>query len=197
MTFQHGFRLFPAIAAEMGMQQIDHRPQMTPLFDIDLKQIAQIVERRAGQAEKALLLDRCRFGIALGDDQAAQRAAMFARDFLPHGLALVFAKGDFPVRIGIGEKNPPAIFRHLDVAEISPALGIDADRGAEINIEIQRPLRAEIFPPVQKARLPGFERALQTAVVAEIDVVRNAGREIDRHNLDPPLVKLTALSGTI
>ena len=48
---------------------------MAAFFDIDLEQVAQIVERRAGQSEMALLFDRCRLRVALGDDDPAQRAA--------------------------------------------------------------------------------------------------------------------------
>jgi len=37
---------------------------MAAFLDIDLEQIAQIVERRAGLAEAALLLDRGGLGVA-------------------------------------------------------------------------------------------------------------------------------------
>ena len=38
------FGLLAAVAAEVAMQQVDHRPQMTPLFDIHLIDVAQVVE---------------------------------------------------------------------------------------------------------------------------------------------------------
>ena len=37
MTRQQQFGLFPPVAPEIGVQQIDHRPQMAPLFHIDLE----------------------------------------------------------------------------------------------------------------------------------------------------------------
>ena len=40
MTFQHHIRFLAPIAAEIGLQKIDHRPQVTAFLDIDLKQIA-------------------------------------------------------------------------------------------------------------------------------------------------------------
>ncbi len=38
---------------------------MPPLLDIDLEQVAHVVERGRGRAEMALLLDRRRLGVAL------------------------------------------------------------------------------------------------------------------------------------
>ncbi len=80
------------VAAEVAMQQIHHRPQVPAFFDVDLEQVAQVVQRRRSQSEMALLLDRRRFGVALRDDDAAQIGAMLARHVLPHRLALVIAE---------------------------------------------------------------------------------------------------------
>ena len=56
--------LLAAVAAEVRVEQVDHRPQVTAFLDVDLEQVAQVVERRRGRAEDALLLDatraRCR-----------------------------------------------------------------------------------------------------------------------------------------
>jgi hypothetical protein len=71
MALQHRLRLFATVAAEIGVEQIDHRPQMPAFLDIDLEQVAQVIERGAGMAELALLLDRGGLGIALGHDQPA------------------------------------------------------------------------------------------------------------------------------
>src|ERR1700733_9391312 len=38
--------LLAAVSSKVSVQQIDHGPQMAPLFDVDLEQIAQIVKRR-------------------------------------------------------------------------------------------------------------------------------------------------------
>src|SRR5271154_2415339 len=78
---------FTSVAAEKRVQQVDHRPQMAAFLDIDLEQVAQIVERRAAQAEQALLLDRSGLGVALGHDQPAQGRTVLARDLLPRLLA--------------------------------------------------------------------------------------------------------------
>ena len=59
------FGLFAAIAAEVGVQQIDHRPEMPALLDVDLKQVAEVVKARAVRAELALLLDAGGLGVAL------------------------------------------------------------------------------------------------------------------------------------
>jgi hypothetical protein len=39
------------------VQQVDHRPQVAAFFDVDLEQVAQVVEARAMRAERALLFD--------------------------------------------------------------------------------------------------------------------------------------------
>jgi hypothetical protein len=74
------------------VQQVDHRPQVAAFLDVDLEQVAQVVERRRGVAEQALLLDRRRLGVALGDDQAAQQVAELAGHLLPGRLADVSPK---------------------------------------------------------------------------------------------------------
>ena len=107
---------------------------------------------------------------------------MLAGDFLPDRLALVFAKADGPVLIRIGEENSPTIFRHLDVAEIGPALGIDADRRAKIHVVIERAFGAKFLPPVQEAGLPRLKRALKAPIIPEIDVIRDECCEINRHD---------------
>ncbi len=80
--------LLAAVAAEVGVEQVDHRPQVAALLDVDLEQVAQVVERRRGRAEQALLLDARRLGVALGDDEAAQHVAELARHLVPHRLAV-------------------------------------------------------------------------------------------------------------
>src|SRR5206468_12721287 len=66
-------RLLAAIAAEIFLQEIDHRPEMAAFLDIDLEQVAQVIERGRGLAEMALLLDGSGLGIALDHDKAAKR----------------------------------------------------------------------------------------------------------------------------
>ena len=93
-ALQQRFRLLAAVGAEIFLQQIDHRPEVAAFLDIDLEQVAHVVERRRGLAEMALLLDRGRLGVALDHDQPAQHRAVFARHFLPGRLAFVRAEGD-------------------------------------------------------------------------------------------------------
>src|SRR5580700_1070558 len=88
---------FAAVASEEAMQQIDHRPQMARLLDVDLEQVAEVVQRRRGLAQMALLLDRGRFGVALGHDDAAQLLAELARDLLPRVGVRIVAETDLAV----------------------------------------------------------------------------------------------------
>ena len=75
----------------------------------------------------ALLLHRGWFGVPLGDNQAAQLGAIFAGHVLPHRFAPVIAERDFTVQVGLGQKYPPAVIRHLDEAEVGPSVALDAD----------------------------------------------------------------------
>ena len=136
MALEQHLRLLAAVAAEIGVQQVDHGPEMPAFLDVDLEQVAQVVERGRGLAEQALLLDRRRLGVALGHDQAAQGRAQLARHFLPGRLALVVAEGDHAVGIAAGEEDAPAIVRHLHVAEVRPAVGVGRDRGAQVDVEV-------------------------------------------------------------
>jgi hypothetical protein len=69
------------------VQQVDHRPEVAALLDVDLEEVAQVVEARGGLPEEPLLLDRGGLGVALGHDEPAQRVAVLARHLLPGGLA--------------------------------------------------------------------------------------------------------------
>ena len=62
---------------------------MAALLDVDLEQVAQVVEARRREAQAALLLDGGRLGVALDDDQALQVGAVLAGDLLPRPFALV------------------------------------------------------------------------------------------------------------
>ena len=85
-ALQERLRLLAAVAAEVGVEQVDHRPEVAALLHVDLEEVAEVVERRAGAAEMALLLDRRGLGVALGDDEATEGAAVLARHLLPRGL---------------------------------------------------------------------------------------------------------------
>ena len=118
-------RLFAAVAAEVRMQEIHHRPEVPAFLDIDLEEVAQVVHRRAAVAEHALLLDRRGLGVPLRDDQAPQRRAVFARHLLPHRLPHLVAEADLALGHRIGEEDAPAVVGHLQRAVVRPALRID------------------------------------------------------------------------
>ena len=110
-----------AVAAEVRVQQVDHRPQVAAFLDVHLEQVAQVVEARAALAEQPLLLDAGRLGVALRDDQAAQLVAELARHFLPDRLAEEVAEADAAIVHRIGEEDAPAVLRQLHVLEVRPA----------------------------------------------------------------------------
>ena len=175
------FGFLAAVAAEVGLQQVDHRPQVAAFLDVDLEEVAKIVKRRAGETEMALLLDRSRLGIALRDDQTPQVRPVFARDFLPRRLAFVCTEIHLAPRFGRREKDAPAVVRHLHVIEMRPAFRLDADRGAEVDVRRARPLGPHVGPPVLEFRLPVLQRALQRQVARKLHVVGDLVAVIDSH----------------
>ena len=166
-------RLLAPVLAEVFHQEIDDRPQVTALFDIDLEQVAHVVEARRGRPEIALLLDRGRLGVALNDEKTAQRRAIFARHFLPGRLALVAAEGNRPALDLRREQDAPAIVRHAHVPELGPAARVDADGGAQIDLRLLKTLRTHVVPPVEIVGPPRLERALELLVGGEVDIVGN------------------------
>ncbi len=178
-ALQQLVRLLAAVAAEIFLQEVDHRPEVAALLDVDLEHVAHVVERRRGLAEMALLLDRRRLGVALDDDQAAQHGAVFARHLLPGRLAEVAAERNLAALFLRRQQDAPAVFRHLHVVELGPALGIDRDRGAQIDQRLLEAFRPHVLPPVDVAGMPALERAQHGAILGEVDVVRDLGRVID------------------
>ena len=140
--------LVAAVAAEVGVEQVDHRPQVAPFLHVHLEQVAKVVEARAERAEHTLLLDAGRLGVALRDDEATQRVAELAGHFLPHRLPLEVAEADAPVRLRLGEKDAPAVLRHLHVVEVRPAVRVDADGGAQVDLVlVLEPGGPHVAPP--------------------------------------------------
>src|SRR6218665_4047706 len=123
---------------------------------------------------------RCRLGIALGDDDAAQVGAVLARQVLPDLLALVVAKVDLALGGARVQEDAPAIVAHLHMAEPGPAVGLHAHGGAQVDLVLAGTGRPHVVPPVDEVGLPAFERALQCAVFAQVHVVRNFLAVIDR-----------------
>ena len=172
-----------AVAAEIFLQEIDHRPEMAAFLDIDLEQIAQIVERGRGLAEMALLLDGGGLGVALDHDQAAQHGAVFAGHFLPGRLAIMLAEGNRAIFFLRSQENAPAIIGHLHIVELGPAARIDRVGGAQVDQRLLETLRPHVVPPVDIAGMPAFERFEHLAILGQIHVVRNLGGVIDVHDV--------------
>jgi hypothetical protein len=179
VALQQGFAFFAAVLAEVLVQQVHHGPQVAAFFHVDLEQVAQVVLAGRGQAQVALLLHRCRLGVALRDDDAAQVGAVFARHVLPGGFALVVTEVDLAVLLGGVQEDAPAVVGHLHVAELRPALRVHADGGAQVDVEVLRAVRAHVVPPLQVVGLPLLQRALQRAVFAQVDVVGDLVAVVD------------------
>src|SRR5215468_9047393 len=107
---------------------------MAALLDVHLKQVAQVVKRRAGVSELSLLFNRSRLCVTLRDDDAPQRIAKFAWDFLIRGFAVVVAETNLRVRGGRRQKDAPAIIGHLHVVVMRPSARLNADGSAQINV---------------------------------------------------------------
>jgi hypothetical protein len=74
---------------------------------------------------------------------------------LPHRLAHVVAEADGAIGgLAVGEEDAPAIVGHLHVVEVRPAVGLDADRRAQVDVVRLEALRAHLLPPVDEVRLP-------------------------------------------
>ena len=57
LALEERLRFFAAVLAEIFHKKIDHRPQVAPFLDVDLEEIAHVVEAWRGRTEEALLLD--------------------------------------------------------------------------------------------------------------------------------------------
>src|SRR6516162_4901659 len=163
---------------------------MAAFLDIDLEEVAQIVERGAAVTEQTLLLDRSRLGVALGHNQPPQGRAVLARHLLPHRLAQGIAETNPAIGHRLGEKNAPAVFRHLDHAVARPALLVDRRGGAQIDLGAGKCRGSHFLPPVEKARLPVLERALQRLVLAEVYIVRDSFLIVEIHSGSPVSVSV-------
>src|SRR5262249_35447091 len=126
---------------------------------------------RRGVAQQPLLLNARGLRIALRYDDPAQRGAKFARIVFPNGLPFKIAKHDFCLGAR-SQKNAPAILRHLHIIKIRTAEWLYRTRGPEINGIHLKVSRTHLLPPLQVIRLPRFQRALQTPILAQIYVVR-------------------------
>ena len=197
-ALQQPFGLLAAVLAEIFLQQVDHRPEVAAFLDVDLEQVAHVVERGRGLAEVALLLDAGGLRVALDHDQPAQHGAVLARHLLPGLLALVGAEVDLAVLLARRQQDAPAVLRHLHVVELGPALGIDGDGGAQVDVGGLEALRPHGHPPVDVARMPLLQRLQHALVVRQADVVGDLGRVVDVGGLGhwfPSLAIWSVVSG--
>jgi len=148
-------RLFTPIAAEVVLEEIDHRPEVPALLHVYLEEITEIIHGWARVPEEALLLDARRLGVALGDDEAAKRIPMLARHLLPNRFPEIVAEADGAIFHGIREKNAPAVIRHFDVIEMRPAVRLHTNGRAKIDVVPLEPEGPHLFPPIDEAGLPG------------------------------------------
>src|SRR5262249_32859797 len=161
VALEQFFCFFSAVAAEVGVQQVDHRPEVSAFLHIYLEQIAQIIKRRRRMPEQALLLDRCRLGVTLRDNQSAECGAILTWNLLPDFLAEIVAKSNAAIGVLVGQENPPTVLGHANVAISGPAFRVYGSRGAQVNIGHLEIARTEVLPPLEKFGLPMFERTLQ------------------------------------
>src|SRR6185436_9216496 len=172
LPLEQFFGLVAAVAPEVGMQQVHHRPEMTALLDVHLKEIAEVVQAGTALTEPPLLLDTGRLRITLGDDQPSQLIPEFPGYVLPDRTPHQIAKPNAAIVDGIGEKDAPSIFRQPDVLEMWPAFRIDADGRPHVHlVMVLESLRAHVAPPLQVLGLPVLERALEPLVAREVDVI--------------------------
>src|SRR5260370_39451435 len=180
---EQGFGVLAAIAAKISVEQIHHGPQVTPFFDVHLENVPQVVHRRARRAEHSLLLHGSGFGVSLSDDHPAQSRAIFTRHFLPSRLSFVHSEIHFAFFITRLQENAPAVFRHLYVAKLRPAVGFHADGGSQVHLIVVALVWSHVVPPSHVRGLPMFEGALPDAVSTQIDVVWNFLRVVNHRDL--------------
>ena len=80
---------------------------------------------------------------------------MLARHLLPDGLSHLVAEADAPVALGLGEENAPAVVGRLHIAELRPALLVDRDGGAQIDVSLV------MFSNLESMLSIGYARAFE------------------------------------
>ena len=170
---------------------------MPRLLDIDLEQVAQIVERRGGaRRDGAAARPRpARYRPARRSDGAASRGirpAPPARPARPYARRSRSCGPRPPAPAGC-----PSGIRACGHSRIWPSPRARrrprcADRRGSTGT-----LGAALLPPVERARVPAFQRATQARVGVEPDIVRDQPVVIDirriRHWLRPPRCSARAL----
>jgi len=177
---------FATVATEVFVQQIDHGPEVTALFNVDLEEVAQVVLAGRGQTQMALLLDTRGLSIALGHNDAAKVGPVFAGDVLPCLFPEVIAEMDLTVGIARIQEDAPPIVGHFYVAKLGPSRWIHTHGGTQIDVKILATLRSHVIPPGQETGLPVFEGSLQRPILGEVYVVRDLVAVVDGGHVGVP-----------
>src|SRR3984893_7972363 len=165
------------------MQQVHHGPGETSFFDIHLENVPQIVHRRTRQPQHPLLFDRGGFRVALGNDDSAQGGSVFTGHFLPRRLTLVNAEIHLALLVTRLQENTPAIFGHLYITKLRPAIWFHAGGGSKVDVVVVALVRSHVVPPTEVGGLPMLQSALQNAISSQIDVIGDFLRVVDHCNL--------------
>jgi hypothetical protein len=131
-------------------------------------------------AQQALLLDRGRLRVPLGDDDPPQVVPELPGDLLPGRVPVEVAEADPAVVLGRSQEDPPAVVGHLHVVEVRPALAVHGDRGAQVDVVGLEPLRTGVLPPLEVVGKPALQRLQEPPVVGQIDVVGDLLVEVHR-----------------
>ena len=178
VALQQRLRLVPALAPEVRVQQVHHRPQVAALLHVHLEEVAQVVQARRRGTEVALLLHRRRLRVTLDHDQPLEIRAVLPRHLLPRRLALVRPERDLPLPRPLGQEDSPPVVLHRDVSELRPAFPANVDGRTQVDVP-RGQRRTHLRPPGEELRLPRLQRPLQPAVVVQVHVVRDPLRVID------------------
>jgi hypothetical protein len=89
-------------------------------------------------------------------------------------LAVVITKANFRIGLRGLEKDAPAIVRHFYEIKICPAIRLDTDSGAEVNVLFLKAVGTHLLPPVEIVWQPLFQRTLKLLVFRQVNVVWNA-----------------------
>jgi hypothetical protein len=158
-------------------------------LDVDLEEVAQVVQARRREAQRPLLLHRGRLGVALDDHQPAQVGAVLAGHLLPRRVAAVVTEADAAIVPRVGEEDAPAIVGHLDIAEVGPAVLADGDGGTQVDVVVLEGDRPQLLPPVDEAWLPRLEGPSEATVTGEVNVVGDRGVDVDGSHCPSPHVR--------
>ena len=136
------------VLAEIFDQQIDHGPQVPALLDVDLEQVAHVVEARRGLAQEALLLDRGRLRVALHDDETASSARYSPGTSCQTGSPLWRPNGIVRPSTFGASRMPHryvGIFTWPNLAHRR----VHTNGGAQIDLRILKALRTHAVPPFE------------------------------------------------